>query len=183
MIPNPIARRYAHALFDAAAARDRLEEIGTDLAALCAYLLDHPTARQLLRAPQIPVEERHVLTRQLFGSQVHPLVLELVCLLQEKKRTALLDDVAMLYRERVEEHGGILPAEVVSAVPLTPEVQQRIAERLSARTGKQVRLSARIDVRLLGGLRLRIGDHVIERSVRRSLDEMREVLRKAQIYA
>jgi len=174
--PHPVARRYARALFDASRDRGLLDAVEADLDAVDRFLRGDVNARRLLGAGPLSTEERTALVGRLFGGRVQPIVLELLDLLLEKKRFALLGDVVQDFRERYDEARGIVHAEVASAVPLSADAAARIERALSARTGLRVLLEQRIDLRLIGGVRIRIGDRVIERSVRRSLEEMREEL-------
>ena len=183
MLGDPVARRYGRALFNAAGERGRLDAVGADLDAVARFLRTDIDARRLLRAAPISTEERQQVVRRLFAAMLDPLVLELLLLLLEKKRFELLVDVAQDFRERHEHAHGILRVEVVSAVPLAEAAARRLAEVLGARTGKQVRLERRVDAGLIGGLRVRIGDQVIERSIRRGLETIRRALREAAFEA
>ena len=182
MLLHPVARRYAHALFDAARARELLGPVGADLEAVAAFLDTDLEARRLLRSSPISTEERQKLVARLFAGRVQPLVLELLQLLLEKKRFELLGDVAADFRERHEREQGIVRIEVLSAVALTEEAARRLEQALARKTGRQVILERRVEPRLIGGLRVLIGDQVIERSVRRSLEAMRHMLYEAAVH-
>ncbi|MFH1144506.1 MAG: ATP synthase F1 subunit delta [Candidatus Eisenbacteria bacterium] len=182
MLSNPVARRYSRALFSAAAARDRLDPVLRDVEAVAAFLRTDPGARRLLLNSPISTQERQALTVRMFSGRAEPLVVELLGLLLEKKRCGLLDDVAADFRERYEQERGILRVEVTSAIPLPAELEQRLKDALGRHTGKQVRLELRVAPHLLGGLQVRIGDRVIERSVRRSLEAMRATLWESAVH-
>jgi len=181
--PHPVARRYSRALFQAARDRGLLSEVAADLGAIVTFLRTDGAARRLLQAGPLGTEERQALVARLFAGHAQPIVLELLQLLLEKKRFALLADVAADFEERYDEERGLVRAEVVSAVALSAEEAARLTRALNVRTGRQVVLSQRSDPRLIGGLQVRIGDRVIERSVRRSLAEMRARLYEAAVHA
>ncbi|MCK4412712.1 MAG: ATP synthase F1 subunit delta [Candidatus Eisenbacteria sp.] len=179
---DPVARRYARALFGAAAARDLLDEIIADLPALVGFLRRSPGARRLLVTSPFSTAERQELVRRLFGGQVHPLILELLLLLIEKHRFELLEDVDAGFRALYEARRGILRVAVTTAIPLPEDLAARLSAALAARTGKHITLEPQVDPALLGGMRVRIGDRVIEHSVRRNLETVRERLREVAVY-
>jgi F-type H+-transporting ATPase subunit delta len=183
MILDPVAKRYAHALFEAAAARAVLDRVGEDLSATADYLATEARARELLAAPLLAVSERQALAARLFDGRVHPLVGELLHLLLEKRRFGLLADVRLAFAERLDDDRGIQRAHVTSAVALPEDLVQRLRSALALLTGKTIVLERRIDGRLLGGLRVQLGDEVIERSVRRTLDDLRATLRAVEMNA
>jgi F-type H+-transporting ATPase subunit delta len=211
MIREPVARRYAHALFDAAwaegeaqAPRDadaaarraaglhRAGEVGANLQAVDAFL-DDPAQegwRKLLLAPQISRDERTGVIERLFADRAHPLVLRLLHLMLRKQRIRDVASVGEAYRELLDEARGVVRAEVTTAVPLTPDLLETLRRTLRRRLRREltpgaasrateitdVVLDTRIDPHLLGGVRVRIGDRVIEHSVRRTLEDMAEAL-------
>jgi F-type H+-transporting ATPase subunit delta len=182
MTRDPVARRYARALFSAAAARDLLEVIAADLPAVVGFLGRSAGAQRLLLTSPFGTAERQALVRRLFAGQAHPLVLELLTLLIEKHRFALLADVADEFRALYEADRGIVRVAVTTAVPLPEDLAARLSAALAAHTGRRVTLEPHVDPQLLGGMRVRIGDRVIERSVRRNLETMRERLRETAVY-
>ncbi len=176
MIRQPVARRYAHALFDAAEARGLLDTVESDLAALARLLRAEPRLSGLLVTPQLTTGEKHRLLEAILGGRVHGLVLELLGLLLEKKRMKALGDIIEGYGMLLEEQRGIVHAEVTTVRPLSAAQQQRLKAALERRTGKTVVLEPRIAPRVLGGVVVRIGDQVIDRSIRRTFEEMRASL-------
>lgn len=181
-IPEPVARRYARALFAAAAARGVLDRVAEDLPAVADYVASEARVRHLLAIPLMTIGEEQALVERLFGGRVHPLVIELLQLLLEKKRFPILGDVRDAFGEQVDRERGIRRARVTSAVPLAEDLAERLRRALAVHTGKTILLEQRVDRRLLGGLRVQIGDEVIERSVRRTLEELHAALRAVEFH-
>jgi F-type H+-transporting ATPase subunit delta len=212
MIREPVARRYARALFDAAwaageagteattrrdAALRYAIEVGKNLEAIDRFLDDpaHAEWRDLLLAPQIAREERSRIIDRLFADRAHPLVLRFFHLLHEKRRLEVVADVWEAYRVLLDEVQGVVRAEVTTAIPLPADLREALRRGLLERLRREgplkvggadvpvadVVLDLRIDESLLGGVRVRIGDRVIEQSVRRSLEELTGTLLSAPI--
>jgi len=215
MIREPVSRRYAHALFDAAWAEGEAQAPGADLAArreagrqhvtdLGANLqaidlfLDDPANREwrdLLLAPQIAHEERERIIDRLFAERAHPLVLRLLRLMLRKKRIAALGEVWEAYSVLLDEARGVVRAEVTTAIPLPDDLREALRRALRERLARETRagrlgraapvadvlIETRIDSSLLGGVRVQIGDRVMEHSVRHSLEEIAETLLAAPV--
>jgi len=182
MIREPVARRYAHALFDAAQARGLLDTIEGDLAAFARLLREEPRLSSLLITPQVTTVEKHRLLQAILGGRVHALVLELLWLLLAKKRLPAIGDITEGYGLLLEAHRGIVRAEVTTARPMSAAQQERLKAALERRTGKTVLIERKIDPRVMGGVVVRIGDQVIDRSIRRTFQEMRASLLEVPVF-
>lgn len=181
MIREPVARRYAQALFEAAQARGLLERVAAELAGIGTLLAEHPQLRRLLTIPKIEAAVKRRFIEETFGGRVHPLVIELFFLLMEKKRMGALEEIIEGYQELLEAHQGIVRAEVTTAVPVPPDLEGRLIEKLERWTGKRIKLERRVDPFVLGGMRVRMGDYVVDRSIRRALEEMRARLMEVPV--
>ncbi|MBD3235493.1 MAG: ATP synthase F1 subunit delta [Candidatus Eisenbacteria bacterium] len=177
-----IARRYARALFDAADRRGMLDRIAEELESVAELIHQHPRLGGLLRAPQVGAREKRALLERLFAERVHPIMAELLDLLLEKKRFALLPEIRLAHRELVAQLRGVQRTEIITAVPLTAALTGRLQQVLAAMTDKQVALEPRIDPEILGGVIVRMGDCVIDGSVRRRLQEMRRRMLAAEVH-
>lgn len=178
---DPVARRYARALFGAAEEREGLETVADGLDAVAGWLRTEAQARWLLAAPMVPIAEKQALVVRLFGAHVHPLICDLLELLLEKRRYGLLEDVREAFRALLDERQGLQRVRVTSAVALPEDLAGRLRSALAARTGKRVILEPRLDPRLIGGLRVQIEDEVIEHSVQKTLENLRATLQGAEL--
>ena len=182
MIRQPVARRYAHALFDAAKARGLLATVESDLADFTRLLREEPRLSSLLITPQVTTNEKRRLLEAILGGRVHALVLELLWLLLQKKRLPAIGDIIEGYGILLEAHRGIVRAEVTTVRSLSAAQQERLKAALERRTGKTVVLERKIDPRVMGGVVVRIGDQVIDRSIRRTFQEMRASLMEVPVH-
>jgi F-type H+-transporting ATPase subunit delta len=176
MIREPVARRYAHALFDSASVHGLLDTVASDLAGLVRLLRDEPRLSSVLVSPQVTTAEKRQLLTAVLGGRAHALVLELLWLLLEKKRLPVIHQIIEGYQELLEAHRNIVRAEVTTAVPLPAQQEQRLKAALERRTGKTIMLQRKVDPRIVGGVMVRMGDQVIDRSIRRVFQEMKASL-------
>jgi F-type H+-transporting ATPase subunit delta len=161
------ARRYAQAAFSVALEHDEVERWAEDLDAL-ATLTGEPRAAAFLSSDKAPaVEKRALLEAALSGAS--PRAMNLAQLLVDKRRIDLADQIRQGFHKLLDEHRGIARATVTTAIPMLEDEARTVAARLSEITEKQVIVQPQVDPGILGGLVARIGDTLIDGSVRSRL--------------
>ena len=168
----PSPARYAQAVFQIALERDELDVWLGDLEVL-AVAVDNSEFSGLLNAPQVPTASKIAVIKQALGDTVGPLALNLLSILASRNLAHLVPGILDEYGRTVNAHRGIERAEVVTAVTLNAQEQEKVEELLEGIVGMKVRLSSFVEPRILGGLIARVGDRVIDGSVRTKLEEMR----------
>jgi F-type H+-transporting ATPase subunit delta len=181
VIDKGVAKRYAVALFGAAEKEGAIEPLSADLQALETLIASHPELIRFLESPQETDDAKRGLVAKIFEGRAHDLFLRLLRLLMVKKRIPHLVDILGEFRRIVEEHQGIAMARVTTAVPLPPELGERLRVELERLFRKKVRIVSRIDPRIIGGLFVMIEGKIIDRSVRSDLEKLREGLLGAQV--
>jgi F-type H+-transporting ATPase subunit delta len=165
MRDTTVAGRYARGLFILTEKRGETVRALEDLKGLMALLEPGSRVGRFLASPGArPADKRKALQTGLEG-RVAPTVVLFVDLLIRKKRLKEFDMVVAEFETLVEKAQGIQKAHVVSAVPLTDPERQRLHDELERTTGSKIRLTTEVDDTLVGGALVRIGDHVIDRSV------------------
>ena len=173
--PTTAPRRYAEAAFELAQRDDALDKWAKDLAT-AAQLLGDERVRHIVDDPSRPIADRRGLIATLLGRRVSEPVRRLVALLADRGRLELLPAVSTEYDELLKRDRGIVTAIVTSAAPLTKDESKALEERLRRRTGAEVELKPVIDESLIGGLTVRIGDELLDASVRGRLERLRNEL-------
>jgi F-type H+-transporting ATPase subunit delta len=168
-----VARVYAEALFAAAAEADRVAAVQADLGAFDDALQASPQLRAALIDPRI---DRAGKARVLAGLTAggDQLVVNALRLMLEKGRIALTAEVRREFERLAADAARVIDAEVVSAVPLGERAERELVQRVRQATGRQVRLVKRVDPAVLGGLVMRIGDVVLDASLRARVAQLRE---------
>lgn len=168
------ARRYAEALFEIAVERSTLDQWAGELARI-AELLSDPTAARVFGSPAGGAQAKRRAVDAAAGP-LSPEVGRLVDILLERKRVHLFSRLAEAFADRVREHRGIVRADVTTAVPLGDTERQLVAARLARHLGKAVEIHSQVDPSILGGVVARVGDQLIEGSVRGRLERLRQEL-------
>jgi len=177
MAAGSISRRYARALFSIGVDRGTFEQLGKELEDVASMWSGSAELRDALANPIFKASEKRAVLQSLLP-RVAPTadVQKFVLLLLERRRLAAVANIARAYREMADEHTGRVRAHVTSAQPLGPAELERVRQSLARRTGKQVILEASVDAALIGGIVARVGDLVLDGSVRTQLGTLRDKL-------
>lgn len=179
-----VARRYAHALFALGAERGEsaLELYGEALSALAGMTALSPQLAKVLRAPVFAISEKRELMQKLLDTLgpagEERLVRDFCLLLADKERLSLLCDISVCFNELLDERKGIVRGELVTAVPLNNKRQAASLATLEKQTSKKLVLRFEVDPDILGGIVLRVGDTVLDASLRAQLNSLRDTIKR-----
>ncbi len=168
------ARRYARAIFQLAVEKEAEAEVRADFQALAGLLRDSAEFANLVHDPAHHVHRQQEAIQKLFGERAHPVVLDSLLFLAGRGRLAELPFICEHIEKLHCERNAILRARIATAAPLDDEQLTAIRERLEKRFGKTVEAAAQIDPSLLGGFKVRVGDAVLDFSIRTQLQRLRE---------
>ena len=175
MSQRSIARSYARALADTLQGDAALRRVEADLAGFVGAMQAHDELREFLTGPLVPLERRvQAAHAVLKAGRAGTATRNFVTLLLERHRAGLAGEIAEEFSALARERLGILAAEVTSARPLSKQTQDKARASLARLTRSEVRAEFRVDPKLLGGLRTRVGSTVYDGSVRGRLDRLRD---------
>jgi F-type H+-transporting ATPase subunit delta len=168
-------RRYAEAIFELAERDNALDRWHDDLRT-AAEVAGNESVARLLSSPMVPITDREALLEQLLASRISDGALNLVRLLLHKRTLDLVPRIAAEYQRLLNAKRGIVTAIVTSAAPLDAKEDAAVRARVAEMTGSKVDIQTKVDAELIGGLTVRIGDRLIDASVRGRLERLREQL-------
>jgi F-type H+-transporting ATPase subunit delta len=169
------ARRYAEAAFQVASRDGTLAEWRSELDAAASVAGDERVIK-ILANPAIPVERRASVLAELLGDRASRPVQNLIQLLLRRGRIEALPRVAAEFRRLDDDRQGITKATATTAATLTPDEVKALTARLERATVRRIALDVEVDPSLLGGLVVRVGDRMIDGSVRGRLERLRNQL-------
>lgn len=176
MIERRVVRRYAAALFIAASKQGVVDRIESDLG-LIAYVMEtSPDLLNAVSSPLIAIDTKKAILHDVFSSRVDSITMNFINLLVDKRREEALLETESEYVLLANEARGILNAEVRTAVKLNDEQTQALVSRLQSLTGKKIHLVKTVDSGLIAGVMVRIGDQIIDGSVKGHLTQLRKKL-------
>ena len=175
-----IAERYATAAFEIAREEDGLDQLERDADALSDALGESDALRELIRSPVYTREDQErgigaVADRMGLGATLA----NTLRLMATKRRLFVLPSLLADLRAMIAEHRGQVTAEVVSAHPMGDAQRDRLASTLRERVGRDVKIDARTDEGLIGGMIVRVGSKMIDTSIRSKLQALETTLRHA----
>lgn len=179
---DEVARVYARSIFelaDEAGGEEKIHEIGDELEGLAEIVRSDKEIGEFFRSPIIDTQRRSETLKRVFNDEVSDLVLRFLLVLNEKDRLGRLDDVADAFTELAHARFGRIEVDVFTTSGAVESSQlKQLGERIKSRLGREPVFHQYVDKNMIGGLVLRIGDELIDGSVRGRLRRMREELRK-----
>jgi F-type H+-transporting ATPase subunit delta len=173
-----IARVYARSLFEVATERDKLELVREQLGAFADALGESPEMQTFFFSPYFSTHEKEDgLDKAVTG--VDETVRNFLGLLLENHRMPVIFRVRREFDRLWEDAHRLLPVQITSAIELDPAVAERIGEEIGRQTGREVQLESTVDPDVIGGLVLRVGNSILDASIRTRLENLRKQVSKA----
>jgi len=173
-VSHAAARVYAKALFDIGVETNSVGQTSDDLHAVHNALNGlEPDLRTFFFLPRFRREDKRRIVNLAFEGKVNRPVLGLLHVLVDKRREPLLDDIVEEFDRYKDVNENRVQARVVSARKLDDDLLEALRSALEQRTRKSVVLTETIDPEVLGGLRVNVGDRVLDGTIRRTLQDMR----------
>ncbi len=173
-----IAARYAEAAFELARERDSVAAVGRELDELTDLLEESDELRGLLARADVPRDRKIAALRTSLGQAFSDTLVSVLAVLVNHGRGDAVPQVAHAYGELADQAAGVVRAEVCTVVTLSEEQRERLIAALKRMTGKHIRLAEQTDARILAGVRLQVGDRLIDGSAAGRLARLREELIK-----
>jgi F-type H+-transporting ATPase subunit delta len=168
-----IASVYARSLFEVAQETDKLDEVREQLGQFADALEGDRELQVFFFSPYFSSEEKKDgLGKVLDGA--NPAILNFFELLVEKHRMPALFRIRRTYDQLWEHENKLLPVKITSAIELDDEIAQRIGDQIGQQTGQRVELTKTVDPEILGGLVLRVGNSILDASIRNRLENLRK---------
>ncbi|MBE3560208.1 MAG: ATP synthase F1 subunit delta [Ktedonobacteraceae bacterium] len=175
MLKGAIARRYAEAVFGLARKQNTIDRTLDDVKEIARVFAQRKIAF-LLREPKIPAKRKETAIRQALASRVLPTSLNLALLVVQRELVDLMPNIARELEQFILDYRNEAIAEVTTAAQLDEAQLALVKQALERRTGKKIILRTRIDPNILGGVVARVGDQVIDGSVRYRLVALQQQL-------
>jgi F-type H+-transporting ATPase subunit delta len=177
-----VARRYAKALLTLGKEDGNYKEYGEGLSGFAHLLEREPELRDALLNPIHSREDRRkLLLRMIELLQLSPIVSNLLQLLLDKHRLNVVDGVAQAYQQMVDEVENVSRARVKAAISLDDATQERLRKTLEKMTDSTVVMEVEEDPSIIGGIVAKVGDLVLDGSVRTQINSLRESLIKGEV--
>ena len=173
-------KRYALALYEIAEEKGKVDEFLGDLRAICNLIDQDKDFQEVIKHPQISTKKKKVTFTAIFKGKIDDELLSFLLLLIEKDRISYirekLNEMEKIHLERL----NTLKAVVITAIPMTDDEKQSLKEKLEKKYDKNIIMTTQVDKSILGGVFVRVGNDIIDGTVKSKLDEMKEIMLKRE---
>jgi ATP synthase F1 delta subunit len=167
-----IAQVYARSLFEVAREQGKLDLIREQLGQFVDALNEHRELAVFFFSPYFSLREKQeALGRVIQGAD--PIFMNFLYLLIEKHRMPVIFRIRQAFERLWEEENRTLPVEITSAIELDQGTIESLARQIGERTGRKVKLATRVDPEIIGGLVVRVGNAILDASIRNRLEQLR----------
>jgi len=177
---DKVSSRYAQALVEIAKTQHHLTAFKTQAQVIGSAFKDNPDFGVLFEKTQISGDEKKALIQSVFAGKVDPMLINLMCLLIDKRRiiliSAIMDDFVHMVNQKLAIEEGI----VYSIRPLSQTDLKALEKQLSLKHNMTVELVNKIDLSLISGLKIKFKESVIDASLSAKLEALRETLREGR---
>jgi F-type H+-transporting ATPase subunit delta len=176
-----VARRYAGAFFALGRKQGlaKLEKLGSDLAELEQAFRNSPELVELCKSPLFSREEKYGVLRKLLSElEADVYTCNFIGLLAEKRRLENIFAVADFFRELLDAEKGVLHGELVTAVEIAGDKRAGVLARLEKQLGRSLDIVYSVDPGILGGIILRVGDQILDASLRAQLFSLKDNIKR-----
>jgi F-type H+-transporting ATPase subunit delta len=181
LISSKVSKRYAKALLSIGQEDGRFQRYGKDLRDFSTFCYNNREFGQVIANQVFAVEDRkEVLRAVLEKSSFSDVVNNFLNLLLDKNRIGAIEEITTFYESLTDEISNISRAEIVTPRPLKKDAIDRLEEALGNLTSKKIEIEVREDESLIGGLVVKIGDLVLDGSVKAQLEGLKDSLKRGE---
>ncbi len=181
MLNRSVARRYAEAFFSIAREANKVDEFELELDKAVETIEGTENFQDYLAHLLIPAKEKKEVIFKIFEGSISQMTLNFLLMIIDKRREAYIGVIVEQYKDLADESRNIMKAQLISAQEVSADEMKILAEKLSASTGKTVQLKQTVDPDLIGGIKIRMQDQIIDATVAKRLEMLKEKLKQVKI--
>lgn len=181
MLNKSVARRYAEAFFAIAQDKNKIDEFQKELEEITSAMSTVGELKVFLRHVSIPPQEKKAMLAQIFNGKVSVETLNFIDLVIDKRRGEYIEAIVEEYKNMADDYHNVLKAEFYSVREIDNQEIAQLEKTLSDATGKIVRLNLIVEPQLIGGVKVKIGDRVIDASIIKKIKMLESNLKRVKI--
>ncbi len=176
-----VGRRYAQALLEIAGEKNLVKTFLADFELIEEALNQSKELDLAIASPLIQAEKKAAILKDIFGSKVSKEISTFLHLIAKKGRAGILRQIVTDFKSILDDKNGIVEVDVKSAVELDKVQSDALKQKLDAYTSKNTRIRLSVDKELIGGVTVKIGDTVLDSSIRHQLSQLRESFKEGAL--
>jgi len=175
---NEIARQYSKALYEIGEEKDNLFELYDELKELHQTIKSSEELSEALFHQRVLVEEKQKVFKRVFEGKLSDDIYKFMLLLIEKRRIYFLENIVQEFRRHVYKHENIITVKVTTAVEMQEETREKLKAKLKEHVDKKIEMEEYCDPDIIGGMIIKIGDYLIDGSIKSKLESLEEKIKK-----
>ena len=174
-----MTKKYARALYNVAVQQEDVKEVNNRINYIANVIKAIPEFSQLLQTHRVSTENKINILKKVLKDNVSSLEIELISDILEYNNILILSDITKHFESLVETDSNLVNMAITSATELSAEEVEYIQSNIESQLNKKVDVRTAIDKSLIGGVRLRVGNIVIDNTISRRLDMLKNTLTQA----
>ena len=171
-----IIRKYAQLLYQVAVKEDDINQLSDYLHSIRSILKSVPELNQLFITRRVQVQDKMIMLKNILGDKISDIVMDLMVLLMENGHMMLFGEVVKRFDYLKDKDSEIIKVQITSSSRLSDDEVQRISLNIENKIQKKVEVTMETDTSIVGGIKLRVGNTLIDGSVSNCLQKMRDTL-------
>ena len=174
-----MTKKYARALYNVAVQQKDVKEVSNRINYIVDVMKAMPEFSQLLQTHQVSTEDKITILKNVLKDNISSLEVELISDILEHNNILILSDIAKHFEYLIETDSNLVNMTITSAKELSAEEVDHIQSSIESQLNKKVDVRTETDKSLIGGVRLRVGNIVIDNTISRRLDMLKNTLTQA----
>ena len=171
-----IIKKYTQALYKVAVKEGEINQISTRLHSIKGILKSVPALNQLLITRRVQVQDKMIILKNILGDIISDIEMDLMVLLMENGHMMLLGEVIKHFDYLLDKNSEVIKVQITSSARLSDDEVQQISSKIENKIQKKVDVKTKTDTSIIGGIKLRVGNTLIDGSVFSRLQKMRDAL-------
>ena len=171
-----VSKTYSEALFEVAIEENKIDLFQSEIDFVADSLVEFPEFCELIKSPTISKTEKKQIINEVYKEKISQEMLNFIMIIIDKSRASFIESIRKDFKDKVNSHKGIVNAVATTAIPLSDEDKVRLVQKLSAITGKTIKLTNDVNKDIIGGVMVKIGDKVIDGTLKGKLDNIKDEL-------
>jgi len=173
-----VAKIYSQALFEVGKEGNKLDKYLKEVKFVGDVCSEYKDFFELMKTPKISINEKKNVFEETFEGKLSKETNNFIKIILDKRRIKNIFEIIKEYEKLVDEYNGVVKAEAYTTMPLDKDTLKSLEKKLSSITDKNVKLENKIDKSLIGGIRITLGDKVIDDTLKSKLSNMESSLKK-----
>lgn len=176
-----IAKRYANTLFEISIEKNTLKDISKEVIYIQEIIEDNRDLLKILQSPLIKPNEKKDIFKNIFKEEISKELINFIYVVLDKNRGNYLLEIFSVFENLKDEHENTEKAEAITAVPLDDETLNNLKDSLEKSSSKNIILTNKVDSSIIGGIYIKVGDKIIDGTIRKRLNDIHDGLKEVII--